>query len=127
MWVVPFTPSTQAKSNSHANAMAEEKTLFQKIIDREIPADFVFEDELCVAIKDLYPKAPVHLLVIPRKAIPSVNELEEADGPLVAHLVFVAQKLAKQYECEGYRLQFNVGEKGGQVIFHLHLHLMGWK
>ncbi len=103
-----------------------EKTLFQKIIDREIPADFVYEDELCVAIKDLYPKAPVHFLVIPRKAIPSVNELEESDAALVAHLVFVAKKLAQENACAGYRLQFNVGEKGGQVIFHLHLHMMGW-
>lgn len=106
--------------------MAEEKTLFQKIIDREIPADFVYEDEECIVIKDLYPKAPVHLLVIPRKAIPSINELEESDALLVAHLIFVAKKLAQERKCEGYRLQFNVGEKGGQVIFHLHLHLMGW-
>lgn len=107
--------------------MAEEKTLFQKIIDKEIPADFVYEDELCVAIKDLYPKAPVHLLVIPRKMIPSVMELEEEDKDLVSHLIFIGKKLAKEQGCEGYRLQFNVGEKGGQVIFHLHLHLMGWK
>ena len=92
--------------------MAEEKTLFQKIIDREIPADFVYEDELCVAIKDLYPKAPIHFLVIPRKAIPSVNELEESDAALVSHLIFVAKKLAQENACEGYRLQFNVGEKG---------------
>lgn len=106
--------------------MAKEKNLFQKIIDREIPADFVYEDEQCVAIKDIYPKAPIHLLVIPRKDIPSVNELEEEDGDLMAHLIFVARQLAKQYKCEGYRLQLNVGEKGGQVIFHLHLHLMGW-
>lgn len=104
-----------------------EKTLFQKIIDREIPADFVYEDELCVAIKDLYPKAPVHFLVIPRKAIPSITELQEEDKELVAHLIYVGKKLAKEQDCEGYRLQFNVGEKGGQVIFHLHLHMMGWK
>ncbi len=103
-----------------------EKTLFQKIIDREIPADFVYEDDLCVAIKDLYPKAPVHFLVIPRKVIPSFAEVAQEDKDLVSHLMFVGQKLAAEYKCEGYRLQFNVGEKGGQVIFHLHLHMMGW-
>lgn len=103
-----------------------EKTLFQKIIDREIPADFVYEDDQCVAIKDIYPKAPVHLLVIPRKHIPSFEEVQPEDAELIAHLMFVAKQLAKDHHCEGYRLQFNVGEKGGQVIFHLHLHMMGW-
>lgn len=103
-----------------------EKTLFQKIIDKEIPADFVYEDEHCIAIKDIYPKAPVHVLIIPRKAIPSVNDLKDGDKALVAHLIFVGKKLAEDLHCDGYRLQFNVGEKGGQVIFHLHLHLMGW-
>lgn len=103
-----------------------EKTLFQKIIDREIPADFVYEDDECIAIKDIYPKAPVHFLIIPRKHIPSFAEVETEDAELISHLMFVAQKLAKEFKCLGYRLQFNVGEKGGQVIFHLHLHLMGW-
>lgn len=106
--------------------MADGKTLFQKIIDEEILADFVYKDEQCIAIKDIYPKAPVHLLVISRKAIPSINELEESDAPLVSHMIYVAKQLAKEQGCTGYRLQFNVGEKGGQVIFHLHLHMMGW-
>lgn len=106
--------------------MAKEKTLFQKIIDREIPAEFIFEDDKCVAIRDIYPKAPVHFLVIPRKLIASIDELGEEDRDLVAHLIYVGKQLAKNYKCEGYRLQFNVGEKGGQVIFHLHLHMMGW-
>lgn len=103
-----------------------EKTLFEKIIDKEIPAEFVFEDELCVAIKDVYPKAPIHFLVIPRKKIASVDDLKEEDSALVSHMIFVGRNLAKHYKCEGYRLQFNVGERGGQVIFHLHLHVMGW-
>jgi histidine triad (HIT) family protein len=103
-----------------------QKTLFERIIAKEIPADFVHEDELCVAIKDLYPKAPVHLLVIPRKPIPSIKELEKEDAELLAHLTFVAKDLAKQFKCEGYRLVYNVGKKGGQEIFHLHLHMMGW-
>ena len=103
-----------------------EKTLFQKIIDREIPADFIHEDEHCVVIKDKFPKAPIHFLVIPRKVIPSIVELEEEDQELISHMIFTAKRLAKEHKCEGYQLQFNVGEKGGQVIFHLHLHLMGW-
>lgn len=103
-----------------------EKNIFQKILDKELPADFLYEDEQCVAIKDLYPKAPIHFLIIPRKYIPTLKEATESDGPLLAHLLLVAQKLALEYHCEGYRVQFNVGEKGGQVIFHLHLHLMGW-
>ncbi|MFA5792859.1 MAG: histidine triad nucleotide-binding protein [Candidatus Gracilibacteria bacterium] len=103
-----------------------EKTLFQKIMDRELPAEFVFEDELCFAIKDLYPKAPVHLLVIPRKPIKSLDDVTEEDSNLMNHLLLVARNLAKEYKCQGYRLQINVGEKGGQVIFHLHIHMMGW-
>lgn len=103
-----------------------EKTLFQKIIDKEIPAEFVHEDEHCVEIKDLYPKAPIHLLVIPRKPIPTFADVGEEDRDLVAHLMMVGKNLAAEHKCEGYRLQFNVGEKGGQVIFHLHLHMMGW-
>jgi histidine triad (HIT) family protein len=102
------------------------KTLFQKIIDGEIPANFVYDDELCVAIKDIHPKAPVHLLIIPRKAIPSIMEIEEEDTDLISHLIFTAKKLAEEQDCEGYKLQFNVGKKGGQEVFHLHLHLMGW-
>jgi len=104
----------------------DEKTLFQKIMNREIPGDFVFEDELCFAIKDLYPKAPVHFLIIPRKPIPTLNEVTEEDAGLMNHLLLVARNLAKEYKCEGYRIQINVGEKGGQVIFHLHVHMMGW-
>ncbi len=102
------------------------KTLFQKIIDREIPSDFVYEDEKVVAIKDINPKAPIHFLVIPRKPIPGVSELAEEDRELVSHMIYVAKELAKKNKCDGYRLQFNVGEKGGQLVPHIHLHLMGW-
>lgn len=106
--------------------MSDSKTLFEKIIDREIPATFLHEDELCVVIKDIAPKAPLHFLIIPRKPIPSIAHLEEEDRGLMSHLIFLARDLAKKYECEGYRLQFNVGKKGGQEIEHLHLHLLGW-
>jgi histidine triad (HIT) family protein len=106
--------------------MSDEKTLFQKIIDGEIPGEFVHQDEHCVVIKDKYPDAPVHLLVIPRKPIPSIQHLEAEDECLVGHLIMIAKQMAEKHECKGYKLLFNVGEKGGQVIFHLHLHMMGW-
>lgn len=106
--------------------MTDERTLFQKIMDGDIPGDIVHEDEHCFAIKDIHPKAPVHLLVIPRKPIPTVADLAPEDEPLMGHLIFVAKKLAEEFECEGYRLQFNVGKRGGQEVFHIHLHMMGW-
>lgn len=105
----------------------QEKTIFEKIIAGEIPADLLYEDETCIAINDKYPKAPVHILVVPKKHIPSLDKVSEEDRALIANMVYVANKLAKDNECTGYRLQFNVGAKGGQVIFHLHLHLMGWR
>ncbi|MBI4127347.1 histidine triad nucleotide-binding protein [Candidatus Peregrinibacteria bacterium] len=102
------------------------KTLFQKILDKEIPSEFLHEDEFCVAIKDIHPKAPLHLLLITKKPIPSIREIDENDKDMVAHLIYTAKALAERYKCDGYRLQFNVGEKGGQEVFHLHLHLLGW-
>lgn len=106
--------------------MSSDKTLFQKILDKEIPADFVYEDDKCFVIKDIYPKAPLHLLLITKKVIPSLVEISEDDRDLVSHLIYTASDLAKKNGCQGYRLQFNVGSKGGQEIFHLHLHLLGW-
>ncbi len=106
--------------------MAEEKTLFQKIIDEELPATFHYKDDKCVVISDKYPDAPLHLLIIPRKPIPSIHHIEDEDLPLIAHMIKVAKEMASKNGCEGYKLLFNVGKKGGQVIFHLHLHLLGW-
>lgn len=104
----------------------EEKTLFQKIADREIPADIVFEDDLCFAFRDINPKAPTHILVVPRKPIPSLDHLEKEDEQLVGHLFIVAGKLAAEEGLSrGYRTVFNCGEEGGQEVFHLHLHLLG--
>jgi histidine triad (HIT) family protein len=104
------------------------KTLFQKIIDREIPASIVFEDDEIIAIDDINPAAPVHILVIPKKPIPSIMESDDADQMLLGALLVRAKKIAQEKQLEGYKLSFNVGEKGGQEIFHLHLHLLGgWK
>jgi len=106
--------------------MPDEKTLFSKIIDGDLPGEFLYEDDRVVVIKDKYPDAPVHLLVIPRKPIPSIADMEPEDEPLVGHMIMIAKKMANDQNCKGYKLLFNVGEKGGQVIFHLHLHVMGW-
>ncbi|MCH9610346.1 MAG: Purine nucleoside phosphoramidase [Chlamydiales bacterium] len=103
-----------------------EKTLFEKIIAGELPADKVYEDEKIIAIKDKYPKAPVHILIIPKKVIVDIQSLQEEDFPLLGAVVKVAQRLAKEFELgEGYRLVVNNGMQAGQTIFHLHFHLMG--
>lgn len=107
--------------------MSDERTLFQKIMDGDIPGDFVYEDDHCVVIRDIHPKAPVHCLVIPRKPIPRIMDLVPEDEQLMGHMIMVAQKVAAQEGCDGYRLQYNVGKKAGQEVFHLHLHIMGWK
>ena len=103
-----------------------EKTLFQKIADREIPATIVYEDALCVAFRDIDPKAPTHILVVPRKPIPSLNDLTEDDEQLVGHLHVVAAQLAKKEGLSGgYRTVFNCGPDAGQSVDHIHLHLLG--
>jgi histidine triad (HIT) family protein len=103
-----------------------EKTLFEKIIDREIPADIVHEDDQCVAFRDNNPQAPTHLLVVPRESIPSLDALSEEDAPLVGHLFVVARQLAADEGLsDGYRTVFNCGDDGGQTVDHLHLHLLG--
>ena len=102
-----------------------EQTLFEKIIAREVPADIVYEDEQCLAFRDINPQAPVHVLVIPKKPIPMVGEANEADEPLLGHLLTTASKIA---EDEGYgdafRLAINNGAKAGQTVFHLHVHVL---
>lgn len=101
-------------------------TIFKKIIDKEIPADIVYEDELCLAFKDISPQAPTHVLVIPKKEVQSIAHLKEEDGPLMGHLFLVVNKLAKEFGLDsGYRTTINTGKDGGQTVDHLHLHLMG--
>ena len=101
------------------------KTLFQKIADKEIPAKFEHEDELCVAIRDINPQAPTHILIIPRKAIARVDEAKPEDAALIGHLVLTAQALAKKLGLgAGYRLVINNGRQAGETVPHLHLHLL---
>lgn len=98
--------------------------LFCKIVNSSISADVVFEDDRALVFKDIHPKSPTHLLLIPKKHIASVIELEDDDQDLVGHLLLVAKNVAKNLGLEGYKLQINVGEHGGQEVFHLHIHLL---
>lgn len=103
-----------------------EKTIFQKIIDREVDADIVHEDDRCVAFRDINPQAPTHILIVPRTPIPSLDDLTEEDEELVGHLFVVARELAQEEGLDnGYRTVINCGEDGGQSVYHLHLHLLG--
>ena len=102
------------------------KTIFKRILDKEIPANIVHEDERCIAFRDVNPQAPTHVLVIPRKEIASVADLEAGDAELVGHLFVVARELAKELGLsDGYRLVVNCGKDGGQSVDHLHVHLLG--
>jgi histidine triad (HIT) family protein len=101
-------------------------TIFKRIIDGEIPADIVYQDDACLAFRDIDPKAPVHILVIPRKEILSLATLEEQDQSLIGHLVLVAAEIARQEKLDhGYRLVVNCGPDGGQSVDHLHVHILG--
>jgi len=101
--------------------------LFCKIANHEQDTDIVYEDEAIIVFKDINPKASVHLLIVPKKHIDSINELEEADRELMSDMIFLAKKLALENKISqsGYRLTFHVGRGGGQLIDHLHLHLIG--
>jgi len=102
------------------------ETVFSKIIERKIPARIEHEDELCLAFHDVAPQAPTHVLVIPKKPIPSLADLEADDEALVGHLVVVATQLAAKLGLGGgYRLVVNCGRDGGQSVDHLHVHLLG--
>jgi histidine triad (HIT) family protein len=101
-------------------------TLFGKIIRREIPADIVYEDDLCLAFRDIAPQAPVHILVIPKQPIPKLAEAQAEDQPLLGHLLLTVKRIAEQEGLtDGYRTVINTGERGGQTVFHLHIHLLG--
>ena len=104
-----------------------EKTLFTRIIDGEIPGDFVHQDEHLVAIRDIQPAAPVHLLVIPRKPIASLAALAEEDRELMGHLMMTVKRIAEREGLadRGYRVVINTGEEGGQTVPHLHVHILG--
>jgi len=101
-------------------------TIFTKIINKEIPANIVYEDAEVLAFRDISPQAPEHILVIPKKEIPTVNDIEEADAALVGKLFLTAKKIAKDlgFDEKGYRLVMNCNEDGGQTVNHIHMHIL---
>ena len=101
--------------------------LFEKIVDREIPADIVWENDELLAFRDIEPQAPVHILIIPKHKIRTLNDLSEDDAGLVGRMVLAAAEIAKSEGIadDGYRLNFNCNEAGGQSVWHIHLHLLG--
>lgn len=101
-------------------------TLFSKVIDKSLPADIIYEDDKCVAFRDINPQAPIHFLVIPRVPIPRIREAKDDDAELLGHLLIVAKNVAKQESLsEGYRLVINDGKHGAQSVYHLHIHVLG--
>ena len=103
-----------------------EKTIFKRIIDREIPAQIVYEDDLCLAFHDIRPQAPTHVVVIPKKEIASARDIAAEDEGLVGHLFVVMEKVARQLGLAGgYRVVTNCGPDAGQEVMHLHFHLLG--
>ncbi len=105
----------------------DKNCLFCRISSGASSTDFLFENEILVVFKDINPAAPVHLLIVPKKHIRSINDLSDDDRPILSEMLMVARDMAARYEVakSGYRLFFNVERGGGQVIFHLHLHLIG--
>ena len=101
------------------------ETIFTKIINREIPSDIVYEDDLCLVFRDINPQAPVHILIIPKKQMPRLNDAAEADQDLLGHLMLTAQKVADlEGVADAFRLVLNNGAGAGQEIFHMHFHLL---
>ncbi|XP_072520687.1 histidine triad nucleotide-binding protein 2, mitochondrial [Salminus brasiliensis] len=101
-------------------------TIFSKVIEKSIPADIIFEDDKCLAFRDINPQAPVHFLVIPRTPIPRISEAHDDDALLLGHLLVVAKNLAKKEGLdEGYRIVINDGKNGAQSVYHLHIHVLG--
>ena len=101
------------------------ETIFGKIINREIPADIVYEDDQCLAFKDINPQAPMHILIIPKKPISKLAEAEASDQELLGHLMLKASEIAEQEGYGDFRLVVNNGAGAGQEVFHLHVHILG--
>jgi len=106
-------------------------TIFTKIINREIPANIIFEDELCIIIEDISPQAPLHYLAIPKKEIIGVSDLDDKDNDIMGHLMLTIKKQMQNINVSNYRLVINNGSEAGQTVFHLHIHILanrtlGW-
>ncbi|MDA7710253.1 histidine triad nucleotide-binding protein [Gammaproteobacteria bacterium] len=104
------------------------ETLFDKIINKDIPADIIYEDEKSIVIKDINPQAPIHLLIIPKKTIPMLSSADEEDREILGHLMLVAVKVSKILKLDNtFNIIINNGANAGQTVFHLHLHLLSGK
>ena len=101
-------------------------TIFKKIIDREIKSEIVYEDQNVICINDINPQAPIHLLIIPKKIIETINDIDIENKHLIADMVFAAKKIAKNLKIDknGYRLVFNCNDDGGQTVYHIHMHFL---
>ncbi|SRR5581483_531012 len=112
---------------SALKATMTDSCIFCKVINDEAKATIVYRDEQVTAFRDIHPVGPVHILIVPNKHIQSVNEMDEADKPLVGHMIFTAKRIAAQEHIAegGYHLIMNTGPNGGQTVFHMHLHLIG--
>jgi|TARA_B100001996_G_scaffold258884_1_gene201380 histidine triad (HIT) family protein len=105
--------------------------IFLKIINKELPADIIYEDDISIAFNDISPQAPVHILIIPKKVINKLSESTEEDENLLGHLLVVAKKITEEKNIKDYRLVINNGVEAGQTVFHLHIHILagrtfGW-
>jgi histidine triad (HIT) family protein len=131
-FVLVSTYGTKAQSAAYelnkAKSIAE-KSVFEKIVNRELPATILYEDEAIMAFIPLRKQAPIHILIIPKKRIVSINEITNEDALLIGKMFIVARDLAKEYKIDqsGYRLSINTNEDAGQSVFHLHMHLLGGK
>ncbi|WWO95230.1 MAG: HIT domain-containing protein [Candidatus Dasytiphilus stammeri] len=104
-----------------------DQTIFSQIINHTISADIIYQDKLVTAFKDIHPKAPIHIIIVPNICIPTLNDIKRQDEPLLGRLISVATTIAKNEKIadQGYRLIMNCNQHGGQEIYHLHLHLLG--
>ncbi|XP_072948674.1 uncharacterized HIT-like protein slr1234 [Epargyreus clarus] len=119
-------PYSDEVKRAQASSMASPgPTIFDKIISKEIKADIIYEDDLCLAFNDISPQAPVHFLVIPKRRIPRLQDAEPSDKELLGHLMLVARSLGSERAPGGWRLVINNGRHGAQSVYHLHLHVLG--
>ncbi|KAE8747178.1 hypothetical protein FOCC_FOCC006176 [Frankliniella occidentalis] len=114
------------KAQQASAAVKSQPTIFDKIISKEIPADIIYEDDQCLAFNDISPQAPTHFLVIPKRRIAMLDDVEPSDKDILGHLVFTASKLGREkLGSNGFRLVINNGKDGAQSVFHLHIHVLG--
>ncbi|XP_047494521.1 uncharacterized HIT-like protein Synpcc7942_1390 isoform X1 [Penaeus chinensis] len=115
-----------AAAKAASSASKHQPTIFDKIIDKSIPAEIVYEDDKCLAFRDISPQAPTHILVIPKKRLAMLSDATEEDNSLLGHLLLTANKVAAQEKLDnGFRIVINNGKDGAQSVYHLHLHILG--